>query len=959
MDIKGEARFVSAVICLMGTTSFMGLAAPAAAQDAASAPAGLSKGAAEDGAASDIVVTGSRIRRANEVQSTPVATLGAAELASRGTVNVVEALSALPAVGANSLSPSGAPRNTLLAGLYTVDLRALGSSRTLVLVDGKRYVSGLQGSSAVDISTIPTDLIDRVEVTTGGASAVYGSDAIAGVVNFVLKKKVDGLQLRAQSGISSRGDAGQYKLGLIGGGSFADDRGGFVFYANYDRTRPVFAANRSISSDGVAVADPTRPDLALFGPASYTSLRTTQGVFGLNGATVTGATIRRTVLPDGTIATPLGSRDGDNPNEYNIIYSPSERYMFGARLNYELGSDINLTIDGSYAHNDTLQRFEPTFLNSGSSNIGGPTGLSNTIPVSNPFVPAALRALIPAGRTDISFARDFTEFGPRDLDYTRQLYRFVAGLDGKFEVMGRNWSWEAYYEYGRTTLDETMRNGIDTQRFYQSQRVEANGAGGYRCVDAAARAQGCIPVNLFTGQPLTQAEIAWLGASATIHSTNTQQVAAASVTGDLFNITTSPVAFAAGVEWRKESSNYVPSEALRNGLISLQYAGITKGDFTVKEAFAELTVPLLEGVPLVDYLEVEGAYRYADYSISGGASSWKVGGTYRPFSGLRFRGIYAKAVRAPNINDLFRGATGNLANVSDPCRGGGTTSARQQYCLAQPGISAGFNPPATTQVQQSVVGNPNLTPEIAHTLTLGGVLTPSFVRGLSLSVDYFRIKIDDAITSLAAQTVIDQCANTNDPVYCSTVIRDTASGVILRNNSVPINAAQELLKGIDVELAYRTRIDAVPGIGRLGDTLSLQLNYTRTIAYDTAPFDGAPTIKLRGQPFYPANKGNLQLTYVNGPLSASLNERYIGKVYRVVGGTFDGNAVPSFWYTDVQFKYDISEQFAFYAGMNNATDKKPPFFPVPYVGTSTGTNTAASVYDLRGRFMYAGVTVKF
>jgi iron complex outermembrane recepter protein len=954
MGIKAEAR-IGSMACWLATTSLLSLAAPVAAQEVAPAAAST----AEASAVPDIVVTGSRIRRANEVQSTPVATLGAAELASRGTVNIVEALSALPAVGANTLSPSGAPRNTLLAGLYTVDLRSLGSSRTLVLVDGKRYVSGLQGSSAVDISTIPTDLIDRVEVTTGGASAVYGSDAIAGVVNFVLKKKVDGLQLRAQSGISSRGDAGQYKVGLVGGGSFADDRGSFVAYANYDKTKPVYAADRSISRNGVSIADPTRPDLALIGPSSYTSLRTTQGVFGLNGATISGATVRRTVLADGSITTPLGSRDGDNPNEYNIIYSPSERYMFGARFNYELSDAINFTMDGSYAHNETLQRFEPTFLNSGSSNIGGPTGLSNTIPVNNPFIPAAMRALIPAGRTDISFARDFTEFGPRDLHYTRELYRFVGGLDGKFEVMGRNWSWDAYYEYGRTTLDETMLNGIDTQRFYQSQRVESNGAGGYRCVDAAARAQGCIPVNLFTGQRLTAAEMGWLGASATIDSSNTQQVAAASVTGDLFNISRSPVAFAAGVEWRKESSNYVPSEALRNGLISLQFAGITKGDFTVKEAYAELTVPLLEGLPFVDYLEVEGAYRYAKYSISGGASSWKIGGTYRPIQGLRFRGIYAKAVRAPNINDLFRGATGNLANVSDPCRGGGTTAARQTYCLAQPGITAGFAPPATTQVQQSVVGNPNLTPEIAHTLTVGGVLTPGFARGLSLSVDYFRIKIDDAITSLAAQTVVDQCANTNDPVYCSTVIRDPSTGIILRNNSIPINAAQELLKGIDVELAYRTRIDAVPGIGRLGDTLSFQLNYTRTIAYDTAPFAGAPSIELRGQPFYPANKGNLQLTYTNGPLTASLNERYIGKVYRVVGGSFEGNTVPAYWYTDLQLRYDITEKYAFYAGMNNVTDKKPPFFPVPYVGTSTGTNTAASVYDLRGRFMYAGVNVKF
>lgn len=391
----------------------------------------------------DIVVTGSRIRRANETQSTPVNTLTAADIAQRGAVNVVEILNTVPAVGANTLSPSGAPRNTLLAGLFTVDLRALGSSRTLVLVDGKRYVAGLQGSTAVDISTIPTDLISRVEVTTGGASAVYGSDAIAGVVNFILKKQMTGVDAHAQMGVSSRGDARQFKIGMSGGTSFAGDRGHLIGWVNYDKSEPVYSPDRDVSRDNVSVADPTHPELAVVGAASYTSLRTTQGVFGLNGGTISGATVRRTVLPDGTVTTPLGSRDGDNPNANNIIVTPSERIMGGLRANFAVTDRVNFSLDATYAHNDTTQRFEPTFINSGSSNIGGPTGLVNTIPTSNPFIPAAMRALIPAGRTEISFARDFTEFGPRNLSYTRQLYRVVAGLDGTLPVLGSNWHWDS------------------------------------------------------------------------------------------------------------------------------------------------------------------------------------------------------------------------------------------------------------------------------------------------------------------------------------------------------------------------------------------------------------------------------------------------------------------------------------------------------------------------------------
>lgn len=921
----------------------------AQAQDAPPAPT----------SAEEVVVTGSRIRRANETQSTPVNTMTSADIEQRGVVNITEVLNTIPAVGANTLSPSGAPRNTLLAGLYTVDLRALGSSRTLVLVDGKRYVSGLQGSSAVDLSSIPTDLIQRVEVTTGGGSAVYGSDAIAGVVNIILKKKIEGVEFHAQGGMSTHGDGRQGKLGVIGGGSFSGDRGSVVLYANYDRTDPVYAIDRDISRDGVTVADPTRPDLALYGPASYTSVRTRQGVFGLNGATVTGSTIQRTILADGTVTTPLGARDGDNPNKYNIVVLPMEREIVGGRLRYDLSDDITLTFDPTYSRQKTRQQFEPTFITSGSSNVGGPTGVSNTIPLTNPFIPAALRALVPSTRTDISVSRDFPEFGPRPIDYTRQLYRVVTGVEGKLPFLGSSWRWDAYYEYGRTTLDETMYNGIDTARLYQGLRVESNGSGGFRCVDASARALGCVPINLFTGTSLTKAERDYLLASASISSMNEQQVAAGSVTGELFNLPAGPVGFAAGGEWRRESSNYVPSANLQQGTISLQFAGVTKGEFDVKEGFTELTVPVLKDLPFVDYLELEGAFRYADYSTSGSATAWKVGGTWRPFHDLRLRSIASKAVRAPNINDLYRGATNNLANVSDPCRGGGTTTARRLYCLSQPGITSAFNPPATTQVQQSVLGNAALKPEVARTFTVGGVYSPSAIPGLSLSVDYFRIKIDQAITSLAAQTVIDQCANSNDPSYCSTVIRDPSSGIITRNNSIPINAASERMTGVDVELSYRAALDDVFGWGRLGDMLTATVNYTNTISYKQVPFAGGTPLELRGQPFYPRHKANFRLAYDNGPFTVSLNERMIGNVYRVTGGNFAGNDVPAFWYTDMQLRYALSDKHSLYVGVNNLFDKQPPFYPVPYVGTSTGTNTAASVYELTGRFIYAGASLKF
>lgn len=944
--MPGPKNFKS--LAFLATTSLFAILAPtqALAQDAPDA----------DAAAGDIIVTGSRIQRPKETQATPITTIGSETIEGRGVVNISEILNTIPAVGSSTLSASGAPRNTLLAGLYAVDLRGLGNSRTLVLVDGRRFVSSLQGSSAVDVSTIPTGLIDRIDVTTGGGSAVYGSDAISGVVNFILKRDYTGLELNGQAGMTTRGDGSQYKISVLGGADFAGGRGNVTAYASYDSTAPVYAIDREISADGVSIADPTRPDLALFGPASYSSVRTVQGVFGLNGATVTGATIRRTVLPDGTITTPLGSRDGINPNLYNIVVLPMKRYLGFGRLRYDLSDNLTAFADVTYSRNDTIQQFEPTFINSGTGNIGGATGVSITIPTSNPYIPAAMRALIPAARTDIAFARDFPEFGARRLSYKRQLYRAVAGLEGRLPAIGPDWKWEAYYQYGRTTLDETMFNGIDTARLFDALRVEGDGAGGFRCTSAAARAQGCVPVNLFTGRSLTAPEVAYLRQDVHISSFNEQQVAAGSLTGSLFELPGGPLGFAVGAEYRREKSRYTPDAALSGGTTSLLFAQPTEGQFNVKEVYAELTVPLLKDLPFVDRLELVAAYRYADYSTSGGVSAWKIGGTYAPVRGVRFRGVYSRDVRAPNINDLFRGATSNRVNVTDPCTLGGTP-ARQAYCLAQPGITTSFRPPAPTSVSQLTLGNPALTPEVAKTLTVGVVVQPEFARGLTLSVDYYRIKINDAITSLAAQTIVDQCANTNDPAYCSTVIREPASGVIVGQNTVPINAASERMRGIDVELDYRAPIDDVFG-ARLGDTIAATLTYTHLIGYDQTPFAGAPAVALKGQPFFPADKANFNLTYVNGAVSLSLNERYIGKAYRVVGASFEGNVVPSYWYTDLQLRFKLDDRFAFYVGGTNIFDTKPPLFPVGYTGTSTGTNTAASVYSLVGRSVYAGVNLK-
>jgi outer membrane receptor protein involved in Fe transport len=899
----------------------------------------------------EIVVTGSRIARPNEVSATPVNSISAEAIAQRGVINVVDVLTTIPQAAASASTPSGAPRNTA-SGVYTVSLRSLGANRTLVLVDGRRYVAGEPGTTAVDLNTIPTDLIDRVEVTTGGASAVYGSDAVAGVVNFIMKKNFEGVSVKAQAGSSSRGDGEQYKIGLTAGGNFADDKGNAVVYASYDESHPVFAADRDRSGTAVLISNTLRPDLAVFGPAALPPLNSRTGVFGLNGSTAAGSSIQRVVLPDGTISTPLPARDSVDPAPYTMINAPTKHVLFGGGITYALNDKVNLFSDLLYSRNETENQFEPTTLSIGP---GDTAVIPNTIPVSNPFIPAAMRALIPAGRTDIAMSRSFPELGPSRNPTTRDLQRIVIGANGTVDALGSTWRWDSYYEYGRTSQVQRQLNRPNRARLYEGLHVESDGAGGYRCANPIARTQGCVPLNFFTGNALTAPEVNYIRGSGILSSVNQQQVAGANFSGDLFTLPAGPVGFAAGVEWRHEAAQYRPDDAIARGqLVSVSLP--SSGSYSAKEIFAEMTVPLLKDQPFAKSLDLEAAFRRADYSTFGASNTYKLGASYEPVGGIRFRGMYATALRAPNINELYSGETQGVFVVADPCVNGGAGAART-YCLAQPGVTSSFTA-NNYRVNMISGGNNSLTPETAKTLTAGFIVTPSFIPRLTVSVDYYDIRIRNAITTLGVQLTVNQCATTNDAAYCSLITRDGASGLIAAVRGVPINAAATNVKGVDVEVNYRVPLDDVGGM-RLGDSLSATLNYTWLKDYKTIPLAGAAPVDMVGQPYTPEHKANLRLNYVNGRVNLSVNERYTGKVYRVVGQQFAGNEVDPKIYTDLQARFNFTPRYALYVGMNNAFDVKPPLIPTPYVQTSTGTNTAAGAYDVIGRALYAGIDLRF
>jgi iron complex outermembrane receptor protein len=902
-------------------------------------------------ASEDIVVTGSRIARPNEASATPVNAVSAEALQQRGVINVVDALATIPQVGGSALSGSGGPRSQT-AGIFAVDLRSLGATRTLVLVNGRRYVSGVVGSTAVDVNTIPTDLIERVEVSTGGASAVYGSDAIAGVVNFIMKKKFEGVQLKAQAGTSSRGDGQQYKLGFTGGGNFAGDRGNAVIFGEYNVTKPVFASDRSVSGTPVLISNILRPDLAIFGPAAVPLLNSRTGVFGLNGSTAAGSSIQRVVLPDGTVTTPLASRDSVNPAPYTVINAPQKRYLIGGSFSYAVTDSINLFSDILYSRSETGTQFEPTTLSIGQ---GDTAKIPNSIPVSNPFIPAAIRALIPAGRTDIAMSRSFVELGANRQPSLRTLERYVVGANGTLASFGPSWHWDTYYEYGRTYQSQNRPDRPNRQRLYEALHVEPDDAGGYRCSNPIARTQGCVPINFFTGNALTAAEVNYIRGDGNVVSINEQQVAGANINGNIFDLPAGPFGIAAGVEWRHEKAELKPDDVIASGQ-GINVQAPSSGAYTAKEAFLEVSVPILKNAPFAKALDLEAAFRRADYSTTGASNTWKIGASYEPFGGLRFRGVYATALRAPNITELYAGAAASVFVVAEPCLNGGAGSART-YCLAQPGVTPTFSA-NNYRINQVTGGNQNLDPERAKTLTAGFVATPSFIPGLSVSADYYDIRIKNAITTLGVQLVVNQCATTNDPAYCSLVGRDPASGLITSVFGAPINAATTKQKGIDVEANYRLRLDDVFG-KRLGDSLTATLNYTWLIEYKTIPLAGATPVDMVGQPYTPEHKANLRIAYVNGPVTLSTNNRYQGEAKRVVGQSFAGNDVEARVFTDAQARFSFGGKYAFYIGANNLFDTQPPLIPTPYDQTSTGTNTAGGVYDLVGRYFYAGVELKF
>lgn len=959
---------------------------PAAAQDQSEASASP---AAQQTSGTEIVVTGSRIARPDLQSSTPVAVVTAERIQQTGASNIQDVLATLPAVGQNVSRTSSNFSNTG-NGTATVNLRNLGSSRTLVLIDGRRTL-GIAGTSAVDVNNIPTDLIQRIDVVTGGASAVYGSEAIAGVVNFVLKNDFQGLRVRAQNTVSDKGDAPRQYVSITGGQNFGEGRGNVTANFSYDNDHGLRSRDRSFSSKDV----PNR--------SSYAA----QGLFDVSDVnnpkqSAFSTTSGRTFTFDG--ANNLKNYQGANVDGYNrngdrLLSVPVERYQGALLAHYDFSDAFKLYAQGQYTHTNSNASLEPSAI--GNTGAGAALSFDGSayagIPISSPYVPAAIRAAAIANGTNvIQFRRRSNDIFSRSNKNDRDFYRGVLGAKGEFTA-GTTWSYDIYYEHSQSR-DHTTAQAIYTPNYGAALNNEIGPDGQVRCSDAAARAAGCVPINIFGFNTVTAGAAKFLQTytgptrNVTLVDGNTvqlvngsnvaydylakvnQDVVSASINGDLFSLWGGPVAISFGGEYRHEKSTEVFDPFTQAGLSSGNQITNTKGSFNVKEGFVEVVAPIVEDRPGLHYLGLEGAARYADYSTVGGVWSFKGGATFAPTADIRFRGVYSRATRAPNIGELYSSLSQTFPAVNDPCdQGGGdgdgaTLGALKAGCSSIPGIAntianrGSFNY-STAQIQTIdglLGGNPKLRQETADTFTAGAVITPTFFKNFTMTVDYYTIKVKNAIGIIGQQTSVDECFKTGNPLFCSNVLRDS-NGFITRVNALNLNTGSFLVSGIDVEARYAIPVGA--------SRFDFDVQYNHRLKQQQTPFPGGPVQNELGQAdCYSCGRlgsGFKDKAVANVTFSApkfQLNYRmdYMGPLTDNLGDP-DAQRISAYFYHNLQGKVIVGskQQMELYAGVNNLLDTKPPVFGDTNQVTWPGTQTVADTYDLYGRMLYVGATFKF
>ncbi len=938
----------SILIGVASSALAVALAAPAAAQitDTATTPA------AATGAA-DIVVTGSRIRRDPADQPSPVITVDEAAIAQTGLTSVADVLQRLPSAAGglntkvnNAGNIGGPPDGTgVSSGSAEIDLRYLGAKRTLVLVDGLRYVNGSAAGgipASVDLNSIPINMISRVEVLQSGASPLYGSDAVAGVVNIITKQSQDGLKASGQFGTYRQGDGETYNLTLDYGVQSPTTGTSVVFGGYYTKQQSVRTADRSISQFPTPGADSCA--------AGGCSSATPNGRYDVLGQSLTliAPVIGRNAVYPTDFKPYSSTADSFNFAPYNYLLTPSERYGGWLSFKQDLGHDVNLRVKTVYnrRNSTTLAAFLPLFIGPD----GGNGNLLDTISVdaTNPYNPFGVTLSSGADGTPANYStirRRFVEAGQRTFSQQVDTFSVTGTLDGSFNVGSSKWYWDVNGVYGLNDAHQLFTGNVNAANLARALGPVAQCTG------------GCVPFNIFGGAgSVTQPMLDYVTFDERDKSQQELWDFQANLSGDLFDLPGGAVGFALGYEHRNQRASYDPDPLIVAGLGADVPTSPARGAFNVDEFYGELRVPLITDKPFFNRLELGGAVRHSNYSTFGSNTTFTGTGLWKPVADLLLRGGYAESLRAPSIGELYAGLSRFDATIDDPCTsaaGGSFTSNAtvRANCIAN-GVpaSGSYAEPTGGQLGVFSQGSTSLRPETSRTWTAGAVYSPAWARrgfasALSLEVNFYDIDLQNAIDSVPANYTLSRCAFDGDPASCAAIQR-TASGTIAGISGRLLNLNGIKTQGIDTSFVFRS-VPVGPG------TVGLNVNAAFLFKYDVVTPDvtGATVIHRkgteRGSPdqAYPSFKLNGTLDYSTPAAGASFTGRYISGVREG-----DGNRLGSTFYGDVQVYVSpgwLDHRVRLTAGVNNVFDKDPPA-----CFTCDSANFDPTTYDVPGQFGY-------
>ena len=919
-----------------------------------------------------IQVTGSKIKRTDLETSQPVLSITREELKATGIAQIGDILQNLTSVGGavNQTFNNGGDGGTF------IDLRDLGSARTLILVNGRRFApDGNALSGAVDLNSIPTSIVERIEVLKDGASTIYGSDAIAGVINIITVDRFEGMEANAYIGENSEGDGRTESYDFTAGA--ANDDTSLILNFSFQKNEAIFAGDRDISA------------VPQFGADFCASSTSPTGRFGIAGRPGTFTLTNGTATAPGVVQSATNIRPFSIPGDCynfapdNYLVTPQERYSVFGKLTHNIAENVLFRSEFVYTNRSSDQLLAAIPVVFAGSGLFGGNVRFDVSPNSfyNPF-----------GVNTTRFQRRLIESGGRRFAQDVDVWHYSGGLEGYFDFADRPFSWDLGYTFSQNQRQDITTGQVNVNRIATAVGPSFRDSQGViRCGTASAVIAGCVPLNLFGGNgSITPEMLAYISTPLQDAFEYRRTGYHANISGEIAELPAGPLAFAAGYEYRNESGFDLPDALTATGASSGNIRQPTSGGYAIDEYFAEFSVPLLSDTPGAQLLELSLASRYSDYSTFGDTTNSKVGLKWKPITDLLVRGSWSEGFRAPSIDDLFSGQSDNFADVSDPCTGPGQATANrfaglsiiQRANCAASGVPSTGAEQASGQIRATVGGNPDLSPETSVSKTIGFVYSPEYLEGFDVGLDWYNIQIDNAITTLGAQTIADACILGGAAAQCSLITRLAGTGAISGLLDVNTNGASEEVTGYDLTANYRFDTD---NYGRF----RINFDSTYLVEYITVTESGIPGDPLvfsnAGNYYFrtlytPRIKANLTLNWDLADWGASWTTRHKsrmqedctnavdpdtqcsdpdGSPFNVDGLAGTGlevvptNSIGGTTYHDVQVRWAAPWKGKISGGIRNLMDKDPP------VSISVSNNSFDPSFDVPGRFYYVSYNQKF